>query len=250
MPRRARPCRSKASPALAVPESTSPPGGTATGIGSPVSAEPSITASDGPGNGAVGRDDLPRPDHEHVPDLELLDRHLHDRRAVPAMPDAGRPVDQGAQLAARPTLCVVLEGVAPGEHERDDRAGEVLVEGERPADGDERDRVYADVPVEERADDADRERHERRSGRYRPENVGSVVVSGECENRSGDERDQDPHDQGPVELPSHVREASFRTAARSSVSIRIVRGRIRVAKETRPSRPAYSTVTVLARFRG
>ena len=77
------------------------------------------------------------------------------------------PLDEQAELTACAPGRPRLERVRPRHHQRDDRCREVLAERERPDDRDERDRVDADVPAQQRPGRRDDERDEddRRTGR-------------------------------------------------------------------------------------
>ena len=141
---------------------------------------------------SVRGNDLARAHDHEVAGHERFDRDLLDARGTVAMGDARRALDQKPQLAAGPARRPGLEGRAAGQHQRDDRAGELLAEDQRARDRDERDRVDADIPSREAADRVEYQRDEddrgaETPGRVRP--AGLVEQPEDAARDDGCERD-------------------------------------------------------------
>ena len=82
--------------------------------------------------------------------------------------DARRALEQRGQVAPRAAGRVVLERVAAREHQRDDRAGELLAGGERARHREQRDHVDADVAAQQRPRDLPGQRDQHHDDRGRP----------------------------------------------------------------------------------
>ena len=109
-----------------------------------MSADSSMTASEPTTTPSAGTTS-PARTTTMSPGRSSLTSISDDRVAVVAVRDARRPLDEQAELTACTSGGPRLERCASGHHQRDDRCGEVLAEGERPDDRNERDRVDADV---------------------------------------------------------------------------------------------------------
>ena len=114
----------------------------------------------------VHRHDLAGSHEDDISLHYLVDRHLLERVITADEGAAGRALDEGGQLASRTPVRDRLERVTAGEHESDDRAGEILAQRQRTGHRDERDRVDADVAPPQRPGDRDGQRDEQeRRGR-------------------------------------------------------------------------------------
>ena len=94
---------------------------------------------------AVDRDDLPR-SHEHViADLDVIDRNFVYAVCSPDERDARSSLHQSGQFALGAAIRCLLERVAAGEHERDDRTRQVFAQRERTCHCDECDSIDPNV---------------------------------------------------------------------------------------------------------
>jgi hypothetical protein len=99
-------------------------------------------------DGAVDGNDLSRADEHRVTGLHAVDGDLLERAIDPQLGDARRPLHEERELAARAPGGGGLQGGAAGEHQADERAGELLAERQRADHRDERDRVDAEVMID------------------------------------------------------------------------------------------------------
>ncbi len=164
-------------------------------------------------DGRVRRDDLPGPNDDEVAGHELLDRHLLDSVRAMAVRDTRCALDEEAKLASRPTGRPRLERRTTGHHQRDDRSGQLFSEDERPGDRDERDRIDADVAVQEAAHrvDGQRDQHDRRTdtpSRVRP--AGLADEPQDAARQNGGER----HDREQPLLHAAILPAASRAVGR------------------------------------
>ena len=106
-----------------------------------------------------------------------VDRDLDERVPVTPTGDARRALDQQRELAARPPVGVLLERVAPGEHESHHGGRQCLTEGERPDDCDQRDQVDADVEPHQAPEHRPGERDQDEDSRGREDAVGRRVIA-------------------------------------------------------------------------
>ena len=116
---------------------------------------------------AVDRDHLAGA-HEHdVARHDRVDRHLRERVVDAQLRDPRRTLDQPRQLAPGAAGRRRLERRAAGEHQPDHRSGELLAERQRADHRHERDRVDAEVAVDDhRVPDLERQlRGQQRHGR-------------------------------------------------------------------------------------
>ena len=134
---------------------------------------------------AVHRHDLSGLDEEPVPGRHLLDG-THDQLAVlVARHGLGGALEQRRELAVRAAIRVRLEGVAAGQHQRDDGAGDVLAQRQRAGHGHERDEVHARLTADQAADDLARHRHDPDHGGDGPRDVRGVASIEEVEHTAG-----------------------------------------------------------------
>ena len=81
---------------------------------------------------AVDGHDLAGLDHEPVPHRHLFDRPGDEIVALVPIDGSRRPFQQGRQLAVRAPVRVGLQGLAGGQHQGDDGAGQVLLQRQAP----------------------------------------------------------------------------------------------------------------------
>ena len=120
------------------------PAARVTGSDSPVSADSSTTASPAATMPSTGTTS-PGADERRRRRARAVDRDLLEQPVAAAVRDPRRALEQRRQLAPRAAARRLLERVAAGEHQRDDRAGELLAERQRARHGQQRDHVDADV---------------------------------------------------------------------------------------------------------
>ena len=143
---------------------------------------------------AVDGHDLSGAHEDRVPGADAVDRHLFDPAVDPQLGDARCALDQQRQLAARAAGCRGLERRAAGEHQADDRAGEFLAERQRPDHRDERDRVDAEVMIDDDgAADLERELGGKQRHRGPPHLVPGVSCAERVQQESGGDRDDGDH---------------------------------------------------------
>ena len=169
-----------------MPLITAIPARSVTGSGSPLSVLVSTTASSlttVPSTGTTS----PVRTSDRVAGARPVDRHLFDRAVDPQLGDARRALDQERQLAARAAGGRGLERRAAGEHEADDRAGELLAERQRPDHRDERDRVDAEVMIDDHgAADLERELGGQQRHRGPPHLMAGLSCASECSSPASD----------------------------------------------------------------
>lgn len=77
---------------------------------------------------AVGRTDLVRMQRQRVADFNLGQRYVDIHALAPAVRNGRHALGQRRQHRGRAAHGIALQGFAAGEHQDDDRAGEVLAE--------------------------------------------------------------------------------------------------------------------------
>ena len=142
-------------------------------------------------DGAVDGNDLSRADEHRVTGPHAIDGHLLDPAIDPQLGDARRALDEQRQLAARAPGCGGLQRGAAREHQADDRAGELLAERQRPDHGHERDRVDAEVMIDDDGvADLERELRGEQRDRGPPDLVPGLWRSRKVQREPRDDRDE------------------------------------------------------------
>ena len=170
------------------------------------------------------------------------------------MGDARCALDQKRQLAARAAGCRGLERRAAGEHQADDRAGEFLAERQRPDHRDERDRVDAEVMIDDDgAADLERELGGKQRHRGPPHLVPGVSCAERVQQESGGDRDDGDHSEdlraGLGELVQRRADARTLIGCRRGHHRSSVTRACRVAIRARPRWSPWKSLDV-ARFTG
>ena len=145
---------SNVSPALTAPLRASSPALRLTGIGSPVTAASSSTATElviTPSTGMTS----PARTKIRVTDSNLSTGTSSMVRVVPAMSDFWRAIDQRSQIPLGASDREILQNIAAGIHHRDDDPGEVLAERKRAGHRNKGDGVHPHSPRQEVADHRD-----------------------------------------------------------------------------------------------
>jgi hypothetical protein len=83
-------------------------------------------------------------DNNRVADFDLIERHVADNRVSFPMCNGGHSFCQRAQHRRCIAQCVVLQRLAAGEHQHDDRAGQIFVEQDRSDNRDSREQIGAE----------------------------------------------------------------------------------------------------------
>jgi hypothetical protein len=130
------------------------------------------------GDGAVHRDDLPRPHDDDVARPDPLDRHLLEGAVATKLRHPRRTLHECGQLTARATRGRRLERGSAGEHQTDDDPGQLLAQGERADHRHERDRVDAEVMADgDGANDLVREVRREHAHCDRPDEVAHMAFA-------------------------------------------------------------------------
>ena len=98
---------------------------------------------------AIRRTDLMRIDHEGVTHRDVRQRHIqHFRRPFP-VGDRRHPFGQRGQHRRGAAQRVALQRLTSGEHQDDDRAGQVLAQQDGRHDGNAAQQIGAEFPLQE-----------------------------------------------------------------------------------------------------
>ena len=144
---------------------------------------------------AVDRHDLARLDQQPIAGLDGGDRGDLDCAAAVAADLLRCPAEERRKLAIGAPFSVALEGVAGGDHRRDDGGGECLAEQQRSADGEEGDDVDAGLAVEEVTDDRPGQVHRDDEAGDGPRPVRQVLTTAQPEGRpDGDAERREWHE--------------------------------------------------------
>ena len=191
---------SNAGPALTTPLRTGSPTARSTSSGSPVSTDSSSTA--GRPRPAVDRHHLTRvrPPAGRPPRPPRAGPSP-PRRPDPAARGPRRVLQQGAQVAGGPPLGGGLQGPPGGQHDRDQRPGEVLPDRQRADEGDNGEQVDPGAAPAQRGDHPRQGGHHREQRADDPAPVGEPVGAEELREQPGEEGakrdDQQPRLQPP-----------------------------------------------------
>ena len=182
--------RSNAPPALTAPDRIGSPAARSTGRDSPVRADSSRTAcvEATPSTGITA----PCLTRSRSPGRTSSTGRSTRTLVLVAGHGSRRAVEESRQLPVRPTIRVGLERLTRGEHQRDHRAREVLLQGERAAHREQGDHVDAGLSPHEPLDDVAEQRDESEDGRHGPRDVRGV---GQVQQPEGTAR-EDPQDRG------------------------------------------------------
>ena len=150
---------------------------------------------------AVDRNDFAGPHQKPVADGDGGYRHLLDMVVDATMRLARRAIDQRAQIVLGAGNRDILEHVAAGIHQRDDRAGKRLAERQRRAHRDQCDRIDTEPARQKIPDDRDGKPGHHRCGRQRPEQIGEIRPVGEVGGNAGRQSRHRDRDQCP---PQHA----------------------------------------------
>ncbi len=158
----------------------------------------------------VDRHHLPRLHEQAIGGPDVLDRPATELAVLVAAHVLRRAFEQRRELLVRAAVRVGLEGLPAGQHQRDDGAGEVLADRERPRHGEERDQIDAGLAVDQPADRLPRERQDPDGGRDGPREVRGVVLAGDRQRGAGEDADdrggQPPScEVGATRGPGHLR---------------------------------------------
>ena len=150
-------------------------------------------------NAAVHRGDLAMPHQDAVAGKQAFDRNLFETPVGVAHGGAGDAAEQGRHLAPRPALCVALELLTAGIHQRHDIAGKRFVEGQRRRHGQRRHDVEPDFPVKQADRNFGEQRGKNRHGSRLPQPAGPIRLAVEMGSRSTGQPEQRDRDQGEPE---------------------------------------------------
>ena len=126
---------------------------------------------------AVDGNDLARAHQDHVSDRDLIDRNILDRVIGPPVGHARGAIDEGLQVSLSAGDREVLEHIAAGIHDRNDRARQILSKQEGSRHGDECDRVDTHPPGHEIADHRHGQSNDDRDRASGPDPIGQHAAT-------------------------------------------------------------------------
>ena len=150
---------------------------------------------------AVDRDHGSRLDEQPVAAAHGVHRSLDELAVLVARDDARGPIEQRRQLPVRPSVRVGLERLPRGEHQRDHRAREVLLQGQRTAHREEGDHVDPRLASEQADHHVAEQRRQGEDGGDGPRDVrgvGLIEQPQDATAREAEDRGREPH---PRQIP-------------------------------------------------
>ena len=142
----------------------------------------------------VNRTDFVREDGDVIAHGDLADGHVFERVPAPAVRNRRYPSGQRAQNGCRFRDRKMLEGVAAGEHQDNDRAGQILTEQDRRCYRNGGQMIRAEFPADrarhqthDERGAADREHDQERRvapGRWIADDVAHPQVTRDCQERN------------------------------------------------------------------